>query len=180
MGVIDTRVTRDTREKESPRGQADAPLPARKAQTVRSPAQKLRTFNVSAAKFPSHLAGPGAGRGLALFLHWRWTVVRWLLVHDVGKTNVMPVIANFCGIVMRLLIDRTFGVHLHAFHGDSEMVVALNPLRVLQSDVPPWVHDWVLWWVTHHQSELLSDRKIDLNLATPISRQMSGQLVFAD
>jgi hypothetical protein len=92
----------------------------------------------------------------------------------------MPVIAKFCRIVMRLLIDRTFGVHLHAFYEDSEMVVGLNPVRVIQSDSPPWVQDWVLWWVEHHQAELLADRKIDLNLATPISRQVAGQLVFAD
>jgi hypothetical protein len=96
------------------------------------------------------------------------------------RNNDMPVIAKFCGIVMRLLIDRSFGIHLHAFYGDSEVVIALNPLRVIQGDAPPWVQDWALWWVKHHQSELLSTRKIDLNLATPITRQAAGQLVFAD
>jgi len=92
----------------------------------------------------------------------------------------MPVIAKFCGIVMRLLIDRTFGIYLHAFYGDSEMVIGLNPPRVIQSDAPPWVQEWALWWVKHHESELLAARKINLNLVTPISRQAAGQLVFAD
>ncbi|HLP76946.1 MAG TPA: hypothetical protein VK327_08510 [Candidatus Paceibacterota bacterium] len=82
--------------------------------------------------------------------------------------------------MISLMIDRTFGVHLHAIHEDSEMVIELNSLRVIQSDAPPWVHDWVLWWANHHQEQLLSTRKIDLNLATPISRQATEQLVFAD
>ena len=81
---------------------------------------------------------------------------------------------------MRLLIDRTFGMRLHACYGDSEMVIGLNPPRVIQGDAPPWVQDWALWWVEHHQGELLATRKIDLNLATPISRQAAGQLVFAN
>ena len=38
----------------------------------------------------------------------------------------MPVIAKFCGIVMRLLIDRTFGTHVHAFYGDLELMISLN------------------------------------------------------
>lgn len=92
----------------------------------------------------------------------------------------MRVIAKFCGIVIRQMIDRTYGIHLHAIHEDSEMVIELNSLRVLQSDVPPWVHDWVLWWIRHHQEELLAARKIDLNLSTPISRQAAERLVFAD
>ncbi|MCX6930174.1 MAG: DUF4160 domain-containing protein [Verrucomicrobia bacterium] len=92
----------------------------------------------------------------------------------------MPVIAKFCGIVIRLLIDRTFGTHVHAFYGDHELVVGLDPPRVIQGDAPPWVQEWVLWWVGHHQTELLTSRKIDMNLATPISRQAADQLVFAD
>jgi len=92
----------------------------------------------------------------------------------------MPVIAKFCGIVIRLLIDRTFGTHVHAFYGDSELVIGLNPLRVIQGDAPSWVQEWVLHWLGHHQSELLYAREIDLNLPTPISRQAAGRLVFAD
>ena len=80
---------------------------------------------------------------------------------------------------MRVLIDRTFGTHVHAFYGDSEVVLGLNPLRVIQGDAPSWVRDWALWWLRWHHSELLPARKIDLNLATPISRQMAGQLAGA-
>lgn len=98
---------------------------------------------------------------------------------ETEKTD-MPVIAKFCGIVMRLLIDRTFGTHVHAFYGDFELVIGLNPLRVIQGDAPSWVREWALDWVGHHQHELLFARKIDLNLATPISRQVADHAVFAD
>jgi hypothetical protein len=92
----------------------------------------------------------------------------------------MPVLAKSCGIVMRMLIDRTFGTHFHAFYGDSELVIALNPMRVLQGDAPSWVQEWALEWVKYHHHELLAAQRIDLNLAIPISRQAAGQLAFAD
>jgi hypothetical protein len=82
----------------------------------------------------------------------------------------MPVLAKFCGIVMRLVIGRTFGKRVHAFYGDSELVIGLNPVRVIQGDVPPWVQEWALYWVGHHQTRLQSPRKIDLRLAQTGSR----------
>ncbi len=65
----------------------------------------------------------------------------------------MPVITKLYGIVIRKLIGRTFGVHLHAFYGDSEMVVALNPVRILQSEAPDWVEEIVLNWANQHARE---------------------------
>jgi hypothetical protein len=92
----------------------------------------------------------------------------------------MPVLAKFYGIVIRRLIDRTFGTHFHAFYGDCELVIGLNPLRVIQGEAPPWVREWALDWVRHYQSKLPSGRRIDLDVATPISPQAAGHLVFAD
>ncbi len=81
---------------------------------------------------------------------------------------------------MRLLIDRTFGTRVHAFYGDSELVIGLNPPRVIQGEAPAWVREWSLDWLRQHQRELAFARKIDLNLATPICRQAAGHLVFAE
>ena len=92
----------------------------------------------------------------------------------------MPVLAKFYGIVIRKLIDQTFGTHFHAFYGDSELVIGLNPLRVIQGEAPLWVREWALEWVRHYQSKLRSARTIDLNVATPISHQAAGPLVLAD
>jgi hypothetical protein len=83
----------------------------------------------------------------------------------------MPVLATFYGIVIRMLTDQTFGTHFHAFYGDSELVIGLNPLRVIQGEAPPWVREWSLDWVGHYQSDLLSGRTIDRNVVTPIPRQ---------
>ena len=66
----------------------------------------------------------------------------------------MPVLAKFRGIVIRMLVDRTFGTHLHAFYGDSEMVVNLDPLHILESEVPPWVEAWVMNWIDNNYWEL--------------------------
>ncbi len=67
----------------------------------------------------------------------------------------MPVLAKFNGIVIRMLTDPTFGVRVHAFYGDSELVVGLRPHRKISSEVPAWVEVWVLDWVRQHERELL-------------------------
>jgi Domain of unknown function (DUF4160) len=90
----------------------------------------------------------------------------------------MPVLAKAYGIVIRMLIDRSFGTHFHAFYGNTEVVIGLNPLRVIQGDGPSWVQEWALEWVKRHQSEFDSEWTFDLSLATPISRQAAGHLAF--
>jgi hypothetical protein len=67
----------------------------------------------------------------------------------------MPVIARFYGIVIRMLSLRSFGVRLHAFHGDGEMVVDLKTLRVIDGNLPEAIREMVLAWVGQHQQELL-------------------------
>jgi hypothetical protein len=66
----------------------------------------------------------------------------------------MPVLLKLYGIVIRLIRDRTFGTRLHAFYGGHELVVALQPLRVLQGDVPEWVSNFVMDWAREHYREL--------------------------
>jgi hypothetical protein len=92
----------------------------------------------------------------------------------------MAVLAKSSGIVIRILIDRTFGTHIHAFYGDSEMVIGLNPTRIIQGDVPRWVRQWVLEWVAYHQDEFLAAWNLDMSSVTPIARQAAGHLSFAD
>ena len=91
----------------------------------------------------------------------------------------MPVLAKSRGIVIRTLIDRTFGRHFHAIYGDAELVIGLNPMRVIQGEVPAWVETWALDWVKVHQSEFLPASKLDASLATPLSRQTAADLAFA-
>ena len=58
-----------------------------------------------------------------------------------------------------MLYDRTFGIHLHAFYDGSELVVGLNPVRVIQGEVPSWVEAWVLNWVRQHEAEFQTPRE---------------------
>ncbi len=63
-------------------------------------------------------------------------------------------LAKFSGIVIRMLSDQTFGTHFHVFYGDCELVIGLNPLRVIQGEAPAWVQDLALQWVGQHQHGL--------------------------
>lgn len=83
----------------------------------------------------------------------------------------MPVLSKFDGIVIRLLIDRTFGMRLHAFYGNTELVMGLNPLRVIQGDVPSWVQERALEWAAQYTARCAESLNIDMSLSTPISRQ---------
>jgi len=67
----------------------------------------------------------------------------------------MPVISKFYGIVIRMLFTQHFVAHFHAFYGDCELVVGINPLRILQGCAPARARGMVLEWARAHQSELL-------------------------
>ena len=67
----------------------------------------------------------------------------------------MPVPAKSNGIVLRMLIGQTIGVRLNAVYGDAELVVGLNPVRLIMSEAPAWVEAWVMDWVRRHEKELL-------------------------
>ncbi len=67
----------------------------------------------------------------------------------------MPVISKFYGIVIRMLVIRPFVAHFHAIYGNTELVVAVNPVRIIQGDAPRRVRDMVLEWAVQHQRELL-------------------------
>ncbi len=66
----------------------------------------------------------------------------------------MPVLAKYSGIVIRRLNDPTFGTHFHVFYGPCELVIGLNPLRIIQGEAPQWVKDSALAWVGRHQLAL--------------------------
>jgi hypothetical protein len=67
----------------------------------------------------------------------------------------MPVLSKFYGIVIRMLVIRPFAAHFHAIYENTELVVAVNPVRIIQGNAPRRMRDMVLEWATQHQSELL-------------------------
>lgn len=68
----------------------------------------------------------------------------------------MPVLSKFYGIVIRMLFVRQFTAHFYAYYENSELVVGLAPLRVMQGQAPVRVRDLVMEWATQHQYELLN------------------------
>jgi len=68
----------------------------------------------------------------------------------------MPVISKFYGIVIRMLFIRPFVAHFHAIYENTELVVAVSPVRIIQGDAPLRVRDMVIEWATQHQEELLA------------------------
>lgn len=67
----------------------------------------------------------------------------------------MPVLSRFYGIIIRMAFTKAFGAHFHATYEDSEIVVGLNPLRIIQGDAPARVRDLVLEWAQAHYADLL-------------------------
>lgn len=68
----------------------------------------------------------------------------------------MPVIARFGGIIIRLLCLGTFGHRLHAFHGNDELVVDLDGLRIVNGSAPDRISRQVLAWARQHRYEILA------------------------
>jgi hypothetical protein len=67
----------------------------------------------------------------------------------------MPVLSKFYGIVIRMLFARTLNARFHAIYDNSELVVSIWPLTVIQGDAPIWVRETVIAWAGQHQDELL-------------------------
>ncbi|HUL51293.1 MAG TPA: DUF4160 domain-containing protein [Candidatus Nitrosotalea sp.] len=67
----------------------------------------------------------------------------------------MPVISKFYGIVIRMLFIRPFDVHFHAIYDNTELIVGVSPVRIIQGDAPGRVRDMVTEWAVEHQQELL-------------------------
>ena len=72
------------------------------------------------------------------------------------ETADMPVLSKFYGIVIRMLFARALEARFHAFYQDSELVVGIWPLRIIDGDAPARVRQMVLEWAAQHQQELLS------------------------
>jgi len=68
---------------------------------------------------------------------------------------IMPVLSKFYGIVIRMMIAHPFAAHFHAIYQDSELVVSIEPLRIIQGDAPGRVRSMVLEWARQHRNELL-------------------------
>ena len=68
----------------------------------------------------------------------------------------MPVLSKFYGIVIRMLLAYPLEAHFHATYENSELVVGISPLRIIQGDAPFRVRALVLHWAARHEEDLLA------------------------
>src|SRR5438067_12846629 len=83
-------------------------------------------------------------------------------------SEVMPVISKFYGIVIGMFVVRAFPARFHAIYGESELVVAINPLRIVEGHAPQRVCDMVLEWAAQHQRELIEAWNRLTRMETPL------------
>jgi hypothetical protein len=81
----------------------------------------------------------------------------------------MPTISMFYGILIKMFFDDHAPPHFHAEYGEFELVIAINPIKIIQGDAPKRVKSMVLEWTALHQEELLLDWELCKNLQPPIA-----------
>ena len=54
-----------------------------------------------------------------------------------------------------MFVVRALPARFHAIYGESELVVAINPLSFVGGEAPQRVSDLVMEWAAQHQCELL-------------------------
>jgi len=66
----------------------------------------------------------------------------------------MPEISRFFGIVIRMYFLDHEPPHFHAFYGDAEAQLRIEPVGLLAGRLPPRALALVVEWATLHQAEL--------------------------
>ncbi len=69
----------------------------------------------------------------------------------------MPVISQFYGITIRMFYNDHAPPHFHALYAEYELIVGIEPIRILEGQTPNRVRSMVLEWTALHQQELLDD-----------------------
>jgi hypothetical protein len=81
----------------------------------------------------------------------------------------MPHISIFYGIVIGMFYNDHEPAHFHAAYGEYQMVVSINPIRVLQGSLPRRAQGLVLEWTAIHQEELLENWQL-ARVGKPLQR----------
>lgn len=66
----------------------------------------------------------------------------------------MPELSRFFGIIIRMYFDDHDPPHFHAVYGDSEAMIAIDPVELIRGNLPPRAVSLVIEWTVIHQQEL--------------------------
>lgn len=63
----------------------------------------------------------------------------------------MPEISRFFGIVIRMYFDDHSPPHFHAFYGENEARIGIEPIALLNGSLPTRAASMVFEWAALHQ-----------------------------
>ncbi len=67
----------------------------------------------------------------------------------------MPEITRFYGIVIKLFFGDHPPPHFHAVYGEYNALFSIDPIEMIEGDLPSRAKKLVIEWASLHQSELL-------------------------
>ncbi len=79
--------------------------------------------------------------------------------HSAEKSTqgqIMPIVSQFYGIVIRMLYQPTHRAHFHAYYQGQKVVVSLAPIQIVYGDAPARARAMVLEWAARHQRDLVN------------------------
>lgn len=69
----------------------------------------------------------------------------------------MPEISRFYGIIIRMYYNDHNPPHFHAVYGESEAVVEIKTLEILEGKLPKRAKMLIIEWAIKHRDELLEN-----------------------
>lgn len=86
-------------------------------------------------------------------IHGKQTAIR----SQRESSVIMPTISEFFGIVIRMYYRDHAPAHFHAYYGEYEAIVRIQPPEISAGHLPQHQRSLVLQWARQHQDELLED-----------------------
>lgn len=69
----------------------------------------------------------------------------------------MPEISRFFGIIIRMYFNDHAPPHFHAFYGDDEVEIGIDPIVKLSGYLPPRALALAIEWAVQHDKELMDN-----------------------
>jgi hypothetical protein len=69
----------------------------------------------------------------------------------------MPELSRFFGIIIRMYYDDHPPPHFHAIYQEQEMQVGIDPIVILNGQLPRRAVSMVVEWAALHQQELMDN-----------------------
>lgn len=67
----------------------------------------------------------------------------------------MPEITRFYGIIIKLFFGDHPPPHFHAVYGEHNGLFSIEPIEIIEGDLPVRAKKMVLEWAAMHQKELI-------------------------